>query len=316
MHLIPHIYQYLQLHKKVAISGLGVFYLKRVNSFLDEDSKTVFPPSLKVKFDDTEVSNNDFAQHISNQSQIELEKVIYYVEKLVRDIRKVVESGSVYILENIGSLELNRGGIRLINADSTIYNQDFYGLKPQTYSSIKLESSIQPLIIEEIEVASEVEQSDQDFSTPLSIQPLIVEEIEFASEVEQSQQDISTTISTQPSIEEEIIGDVEQLQQDFPTSYTLAEQALNASYVHESEVQPKRKFSWLWISIMVLIAVAILGAIGYYFYALNSSPVKKIKENLKGVVKIGAFQFTKLASAEAEQRTSTSILFQSIPTNH
>ena len=223
MQLIPHISQYLKLHKKVALVGLGIFYLKRINGFLDEDSQTLYPPSIKVKFDEKEILDSDFAQYVSNQSQIELEKIIYHLEKLVRDIKKEVESGSAYILENIGSLELNRGNIKLIKPDNTIYNQAFFGLKPQTYTSNKDEHFIQPTIEKELELS----------------------------------------------------GKVEQPQQDFSASHTLTEEGLNSSSLTESEIPPSRKFTWLWVSIIVLIAVAILCAIGYYFYPFNLAQLKK-----------------------------------------
>jgi nucleoid DNA-binding protein len=170
MHIIPYISQYLQLHKKVAIPGLGVFYLKRVNGFLDEHNHTLYPPSVKLKFEDSEVSENEFAYYISNQTQIDLDKVIYHIEKLLREIKRKVERGSVFLIENIGSLELNRGKIKLVNSENSTFNEDFFGLKSHIYKPFSdgnlITSSNEKFVIE---LPVVTEEKNQNFSATYSL---------------------------------------------------------------------------------------------------------------------------------------------------
>ncbi len=121
----------LNQKEEVILPGLGSFFKQKMSGYYDSKQHKLYPPSLQLSFKET--SNNEdetLASFISNQKNISLDSARYFLEKLIVEIKEVLNLQKSYDLGNLGTLELKQQEIQFTA------NQDFkldtktFGLPP------------------------------------------------------------------------------------------------------------------------------------------------------------------------------------------
>ena len=145
MNFSPLLLSYLKKQETATIPGFGIFYLKNINAVLDQEGKSILPPTTEINFKtENSVDEDDFVQFISTkekisfiEAQIELKKLTnYWNSTLYKDHEIFIENLGVFYLEES---KIHFKGNRIENLST-----DFYGLEEIQLDEIKAGKNSRP----------------------------------------------------------------------------------------------------------------------------------------------------------------------------
>jgi|GEM_PF-4574800 len=239
MNILPYLAQYLTLHKKVVVSGLGNFSLVRKKGLFVLTDNTFYPPCYEVEFylKDAECSN--LAQYISTQCNINISRAQKYIQNLVEIIQLELENNQNYSVENIGILRAINYKIKLIAQLESYVNNAFFGLKPVIVESLHNHPITLPI------------------ENELPIAPIIKPIINRADN------------------------------NDFPLTYSLAEQALKTARHNEPYTKSESQFSWFWFfAVIMLVLTSLIIAATLYYFPPFKSEIAELSLHQKQIIPV------------------------------
>jgi cell division septation protein DedD len=127
MDISPFFAEMIAQKDQVIVPGLGKFFKKRSEGYYDEETKTFYPPSVKIDFSSEYMHDDRLVQHISLKSGISLTSAYAALDEYVRDVKNILK-GSPLVLEGIGKLQLVEEKISLETTDNPTLNKAFFGL--------------------------------------------------------------------------------------------------------------------------------------------------------------------------------------------
>lgn len=138
MNFSPLLLSYLRKQESATIPGFGIFYLKNINAVLDQEGKSILPPTTEINFKtENATDHDDFVEFISVErkisfieAQIELKKLTnYWNATLYKDHEISIQGlGTFFLEEN----KIHFKGNRIENLST-----DFYGLEEIQFDKIK-----------------------------------------------------------------------------------------------------------------------------------------------------------------------------------
>jgi len=138
---------------QVIVPGLGKFYKKRVNGFLDEKTETYYPPQQTLNFT-TEYHHDDkFVQFISETSAISLTSAYAQLDEFVKEIKLSLKTDS-FEIPKLGFLSLDLDNITFEALTLIEKNDDYFGLPP-----IDAKQKQPEIVVKEEEIYSLADQA-------------------------------------------------------------------------------------------------------------------------------------------------------------
>lgn len=149
MQITLYIAPYLLLHQKVGIANLGVFSSKKINGFLETETNILYPPAVHIFFTEAEVLDNDFAQYISIQNNVDLTEAQLQLNNWVQNIKTELANNNTVLIEKIGSLKSQNHQIQFTSLEDAYFNQANFGFKPQQNIDLNSDNSFLNSVEEE-----------------------------------------------------------------------------------------------------------------------------------------------------------------------
>lgn len=119
-------------HDCVIIPGFGAFISNLQPASTSPDSNKIHPPSKKIAFNPSLVSNDGLlAHHLSTQNSISFSDALKRINIEVAQIKKELETGNSVLFPEIGNFSLNADRKISFEPLNTLnYNLSTYGFKP------------------------------------------------------------------------------------------------------------------------------------------------------------------------------------------
>ena len=160
MDISLYIVEFITLKDQVIVPGLGKFYKKRLNGFLDEKTETYYPPQQTINFT-TEYHHDDkLVQFISENCAISLTSAYAQLDEYVKEVKIALKTGQ-FEIPKLGFLSLASDQISFEAQPTIEKNDDYFGLPP---IAIQL-NPIQDIEEEEVALSTpKVEKEEEIYS--------------------------------------------------------------------------------------------------------------------------------------------------------
>ena len=135
-----HIFELLKYYDCVIITGLGGFILNYRNSYLNEITQKIYPPTKSISFNQNLIQNDGLlANYLQETEQISYDEACVEIMKFVRKTKLNLQKGNSVLFDHIGEIYYNENKkIQFQPANSFNFNSESYGL-----SSFKLSKTRQ-----------------------------------------------------------------------------------------------------------------------------------------------------------------------------
>ncbi|WP_373057278.1 SPOR domain-containing protein [Zunongwangia sp. H14] len=108
MNIAKHIQDLLYRYECVIVPGFGAFLSQKQPAFIDQKTKTFYPPKKVVSFNGQLVKNDGLlANYLAEAEQLSYSNAVYKISEFVASLEKSLEDDKHAELENIGKLSFS-----------------------------------------------------------------------------------------------------------------------------------------------------------------------------------------------------------------
>lgn len=244
---------YLQLNKKIGLTGIGTLSLKHFNGFLETETNMLYPARVHLIFEETEILNTNFASYISISQKITITEAQLQLSNWLLNIKAELINGNSYLLEKIGLLKLENQKIQFTSFEDAYFNQASFGFKPQLNI-----------------VLNDINFNDEDY-------------INSDNNFEKTQE---IEINKEENVVELSINKIEA--EPLPLPYPTITSPIKAPNITVSKAEtpneviitnaPKQKTDWFWIIAIILVCLtgAIVCATFIYFPPFKPKEITEV----------------------------------------
>lgn len=147
MKIVQYISELIQNNGSITIPDFGSFILKDTSSRIDNNKKTVLPPSKVLTFDEN-IKDNDgvLIDFIVKAEGLSKESAEDAIKKFVQQLKTLLGSGKTVEFRNIGKLHLNHKKQVVFDYDSkATYVSESFGLAPVKYKTLSKTKESKPM---------------------------------------------------------------------------------------------------------------------------------------------------------------------------
>ncbi len=132
MKIVQYINELIQQNGSITIPDFGTFLLKDTSTKIDDNKKTIVPPSKVLTFDENlKENNNILIEYLVKAEGLTIENADDAIKKFVFQLKTLLNSGKTIDFRNIGKLHLNNKKQIVLECDSKAeYVSELYGLTP------------------------------------------------------------------------------------------------------------------------------------------------------------------------------------------
>ena len=296
MDILLYLTELLQSRKAIGIVGLGTLYKKKSPGRYDIEKHAFVPPSYALEFTTELKEQEELANFISERRNISVDSANYYISEFVEKLQTQLAEQQEADLTPIGKLKIVDDQLTFVAEQESSFSNESYGLptlnelstEPSEVANstdetiandepIGLDTSIEEektAALDEVEdtIDSVVEENKLEEENPGQETGEKLEEIELdeqpvydeIAEVGQPVEEPSTT--TQPLT-------VTEENKEIPVATSTIPPVVNYNYLPDNDDddddddrRPNRFFRILFKTLIVLILIAIAGALAYFFF--------------------------------------------------
>jgi len=278
---------------KVNVPGLGSFTRVKVNGYYNNDEGRFYPPKSSLEFTAQYDDDDVLTQYIGVKKRISLASSKYFTEKYITGLKQEVASREIPFAE-LGTLYFSGGRIQFRSAQ-TLPDPEFYGYpiislnKKNAAPAYHYEEPVTaPVIIPEPEVEDERYQpayepftEDDHLHEPVTVaEPEIEAEAESEEYIHPEERGHTGTVVVMHKdhfASQEITVPLIEKRENFIPYKELEPETEEEIYQGEVEEEQTRNLKWLWITLIIIFAIAG-GIFGWLYYQQQQVvPVKKAK---------------------------------------
>lgn len=259
MQITAFLSSHLLLHKYIALKGIGTFSLKHFNGFHENETNTLYPPTVHIIFDEVDVFDTNLAKCISTQKNISTSDAQVELENWLNNIKTNLAHGNNFTLGKLGSLKMQNQKIQFTSFNDAYFNQANFGFKPQNDIVLNDEVFL-PFVEEELKVAEQ------------NLLPV-------TAHIESEQKPI---IELQNSFEERIVTTISA-----PETEPTPQKNIPATK------PPKHKTDWFWIIAIFIVCLTGTMVCATFIYFPPFKPVLQdtnTKSHKKTIDSLAAIQ--------------------------
>jgi len=252
---------------EINVPGLGYFVQLRVDGYYNNEEGKFYPPGSKVDFDPQYLDDDILVQYIADKKKISLASSKYFTEKYITNLRNEAMTKDVP-LADLGWMYFEGTKLRFKTSEVLEADPAFYG-----YPQIEINKLGGTSIFDQIE-------SERSASTTLYNPVTQSPEPELQDEaVAKSEEYFTPQTTYEPEAEVAYTPPVEAY---VPPTYTpepvyspQPQEEVEEDFIFhgkgydavdgDDEYRP-RSYAWIWITLLVLIALAAGGIFALYKY--------------------------------------------------
>eukprot|EP00388_Colpodella_angusta_P014297 GDKJ01035743.1.p1 GENE.GDKJ01035743.1~~GDKJ01035743.1.p1 ORF type:complete len:392 (+),score=45.50 GDKJ01035743.1:1111-2286(+) len=249
MDVLLYLTALLQTNKTVGIIGLGTLYKKKSPGKYDAEKHAFIPPSYHLAFTETVLESEALANEISEKRKLSLDNANYYISEFVAKVKTELAEKQEANLAPLGKLIFANAQLSFTASEESNFSFEFFGL-PEVID-IAAESDIDNTKeIEKIEEENKLEEENPGFETIETIIPSPENQLVEEEKVESNPAPIIHYLPNDEAQEEE--------EEYIATTNTADEPVI------EEQEQAKTGMSFFTKFLIVLLVIAVLGAIAYF----------------------------------------------------
>jgi hypothetical protein len=154
-----YIVDYLKSYKKVSIPGFGVFTVEFSGAKMDDEKKSILPPSQFVLFSQNfEESDNSIASYISLEKIISVSNALHELQTQTDFWKKKIAAKEEFSIENLGSFVKEDTNLVFKGERLSSDSPYFFGLEEIVFSEIQNKKS-----------GKTIENSDKEYQFSKSV---------------------------------------------------------------------------------------------------------------------------------------------------
>lgn len=250
MDVLLYLTALLQTNKTVGIVGLGTLYKKKSPGKYDAEKHAFIPPSYHLAFTESVLESEVLANEISEKRKLSLDNANYYISEFVAKVKTELAEKQEANLAPLGKLIFANAQLSFIASEESNFNFEFFGL-PEVID-IAAESEVDNTEeIEKIEEENKLEEENPGFETNETV--ISTPENLLVGEEEKIENIPLPIIHYLPNDE------VQEEEKYAPSTHTIINEP-----VVEVEEQAKTGMSFFTKFLIVLLVIAVLGAIAYF----------------------------------------------------
>lgn len=302
MDILLYLTELLQSRKAIGIVGLGTLYKKKSPGRYDVAQHAFVPPSYALAFTSELKEQEELANFISEQRKISIDSANYYISEFVDKIQAQLAEQQEANLEPIGKLIIVDQQLTFIAEQESSFGNESYGLPTlnelstenqeeasttttlTTDETAEVNSEAHPAVEEEETTAltegadtldSVVEENKLEEENPGQETGEKVEESELDEQpVYDEIAEVTLPVENQESEHQPLESSTTaEENQEIPVASTTPPPVVNYNYLEEGDDddddddrRPSRFFRILFKTLIVLILIAIAGALTYFFF--------------------------------------------------
>lgn len=251
MDVLLYLTELLQTNKKVGIFGLGTLYKKKSPGKYDTDKHAFIPPTYQLVFTENLLEDQELANYLSTKRNLSIDSANYYINDFVAALKKDLDANHEANLAPLGVLKLVDGQLSFIASNESNFSFDFFGL-PELQDLKHAEEVANTAEIEEIETENKLEEENPGIETSAAVSPIMDDQ-----PVEDEITEINEPVKVNPIIHYLPVEEEEE-------TLTPEPNAQATTPVIEEETETKTGMSFFTKFLIVLLVIAVLGAITYF----------------------------------------------------